>query len=127
MDMHRLLKRQLEKSGIPSDLNSQLPDCWLDFISRVNKTYLETDQERYLNERSIEISSREMMLLNELLENAQHIAGLGYWGYAGDSELTIWSKELFVLFSLNQTENLHYSVNLLIWFMNKTATNYSNR
>ncbi|MCW8399916.1 ATP-binding protein [Legionella sp. PATHC038] len=101
MEIHKLLKRQLEHSKIAQDKRPETDEQWQTFIQRVNNTYLEAEQERYLHERSIKISSREMMSLNEKLEYAQHIAGLGYWSYDGILDRTIWSNELFNLFHLN--------------------------
>lgn len=101
MDTHKLLKRQLEKAQIKLDEIPENRDKWLDFIARVNKTYHESDKERYLNERSMDIFSREMMDLNEKLEEAQHIARLGYWYYDGNADYSIWSKELFNILKLN--------------------------
>ncbi|ASQ45212.1 sensor histidine kinase [Legionella clemsonensis] len=103
MEIHKLLLRQLNRAQIevdnlPSDLGQ-----WQEFISRINKTYQETDQERYLLERSMNISSREMMLLNEKLERAQHIARLCYWHYDADTDRISWSKELYHLLDVDST------------------------
>lgn len=95
MEIHKLLQRQLNRTQISA---GKLPDSitkWEEFISRINKTYLEADQERYLLDRSIDISSREMMMLNEKLERAQHIAGLCYWQYDGNTDHVVWSKEFY--------------------------------
>ncbi|CAM3130853.1 Two-component sensor histidine kinase [Legionella steigerwaltii] len=101
MEIHKLLKRQLEHSNIVQDKMPETNEQWQTFIHHVNNTYMEADQERYLHERSIKISSREMMSLNEKLEYAQHIAGLGYWSYDGILDRAIWSNELFNLLHLN--------------------------
>ncbi|QMT60623.1 sensor histidine kinase [Legionella sp. PC997] len=101
MEIHKLLKRQLENSNIAQDKKPESDEQWEIFLHRINNTYIEADQERYLHERSIKISSREMMSLNEKLEFAQHIAGLGYWSFDGNTGHTIWSSELFNLFQLN--------------------------
>lgn len=101
MEIHKLLKRQLEHSNIAQDKKPETDEQWEIFIQRINNTYIEADQERYLHERSMRISSREMMSLNEKLEFAQHIAGLGYWSFDGNTGHTIWSNELFNLFHLN--------------------------
>ncbi|WP_454781055.1 ATP-binding protein [Legionella sp. WA2022007384] len=101
MEIHKLLKRQLEHSNIAEDKKPESDEQWKTFLQRINNTYMEADQERYLHERSIKISSREMMSLNEKLEFAQHIAGLGYWSFDGNTGHTIWSNELFNLFRLN--------------------------
>ncbi|VEB38225.1 sensor histidine kinase [Legionella cherrii] len=101
MEIHKLLKRQLEHSKIAQDKKPETDEQWKTFIQRINNTYMEADQERYLHERSMRISSREMMSLNEKLEFAQHIAGLGYWSYDGAIDRAIWSNELFNLFHLS--------------------------
>ena len=101
MKIHKLLKRQLERLNIEQDRKPESDEQWLTFIERINHTYMEVEQERYLHERSIGISSRELMGLNEKLEYAQHVAGLGYWSYDGNTGYTIWSNELFNLFHLN--------------------------
>ncbi|KTD32323.1 Two-component sensor histidine kinase [Legionella moravica] len=101
MDIHKLLLRQLEKVSLSVDKKPETEEQWLTFLTRINNSYNEADQERYMHERSIEISSREMMNLNKKLENAQNIAKLGYWTYDGITDHVIWSKELFFLFHLN--------------------------
>ncbi|KTD67888.1 Two-component sensor histidine kinase [Legionella steelei] len=103
MEIHKLLKRQLEHSNLAQDKKPETDEQWHTFIQRVNNAYIDADQERYLHERSMNISSREMMGLNEKLEYAQHIAGLGYWSYDGNIQRTIWSNELFNIFHLNPT------------------------
>lgn len=101
MEIHKLLKRQLSRTEfsideLPKDLGK-----WQEFLSHINKTYQENDQDRYLLERSMEISSKEMMLLNEKLENAQHIGHLCYWQYDGNSDYIFGSNELYNIFNLN--------------------------
>ncbi|OEH47214.1 Adaptive-response sensory-kinase SasA [Legionella parisiensis] len=101
MEIHKLLKRQLEHAHLAEDKKPESDEQWKTFIQRVNNAYMEVEQERYLHERSIKISSREMMNLNEKLSFAQNIAGLGYWSFDGNTGRTIWSNELFNLFHLN--------------------------
>lgn len=59
--MHRLLARQLRKLG----LNSGVPDqeSWEQFKELVAETYDSADKDRYILERSLEISSEEMTAL----------------------------------------------------------------
>src|SRR5258708_38428193 len=63
--MHPLLTRQLKKAGL-SELASPQPepDMWQALLGRVSQSYAEADQERYLLERSLNISSREMQELS---------------------------------------------------------------
>ena len=98
MITHDLLKRQLRRIGLNE---SQAPslDQWQKFLERVNKAYEDTDQERYLHEISIEVSSRETSELNQKLERAQQIAHLGYWYYDRETGNIQWSKEMYNLFN----------------------------
>src|SRR5438132_1130824 len=62
--MHSLLTRQLKKAGL-TDLDSgPTLDAWRALLHRINQSYTDSDQERYLLERSLEISSREMQELS---------------------------------------------------------------
>lgn len=104
MKLHNLLKRQLNRVGLNhKNLPNDLKD-WHEFIKRINNTYNEADQERYLLERSMEISSRELLELNQKLENAQHIAQLGYWIYDRKTDKTYLSKEIFHIFGFNSSK-----------------------
>lgn len=65
--MHSLLKRQLKKCGIV-DAVPPTAEAWLHFLDRIAQSYTEADQERYLLERSLSISSREMQALSGNLQ-----------------------------------------------------------
>lgn len=91
--MHRLLQRQLKKFGFTADGLPQNLESWTQFIAHINKTYYENDQDRYLLERSIDISSKEMRDINAKLEYAQDIAQIGYWHYDADTDTATWSKD----------------------------------
>lgn len=59
MSRHKLLTRQLstlklDDSSVPS------AEAWKDFIARINRAYNDFDQERYLLERSLHLSSKEL-------------------------------------------------------------------
>ncbi|WED43574.1 ATP-binding protein [Legionella cardiaca] len=99
MDLHKLLQRQLNRTGITIDKPPDA-DKWQEFVLRLNRIYQEADQERYLLERSMDISSREMMGLNEKLERAQHIARLCYWHYDAEINRIYWSQEFYNLLDL---------------------------
>ena len=100
MEIHRLLQRQLNKFNIKPDELPQDVEKWMEFILHINKTYFENDQDRYLLERSIDISSKEMRDINAKLEYAQDIAKMGYWYYDKDSNITTWSKGLFKILEI---------------------------
>lgn len=81
MELHKLLLRQLKRTNINlENLPLNLGE-WQRFIESVNKKYIEEDLERYLLERSMDISSRELSNLNIRLETAQDIARIGSWLY----------------------------------------------
>jgi len=61
--MHRLLKRQLKKTGAKVDEN---------FLKLVEQTYIDMDEDKKLLERSLELSSAEMLeLYSKLEQNAK--------------------------------------------------------
>ena len=64
--MHRTLARQLRKLGLSS---SELPspEVWASFLERINQAYTSNDEDRYLLERAMNISSSEMRALMETL------------------------------------------------------------
>lgn len=95
--LHRQLTRaQLSEGSLPTDLAK-----WQRFLESINRSYHDSDQERYLLERSMEISSREMKDLNSKLEEAQHLALLGYWHHDQVTGENFWSKELYRMFKLD--------------------------
>jgi signal transduction histidine kinase len=60
MKLHKNLKRQLRKAGLGHET---LPDDisdWEEFLELVSQTYENSEEDRYLLERSLEISSKEM-------------------------------------------------------------------
>jgi len=67
--MHPLLARQLQRLGLSPDTVPQV-EAWRALLERVAQSYLESDQERYLRERSLTISSREMRDLHAKVETA---------------------------------------------------------
>jgi diguanylate cyclase (GGDEF)-like protein/PAS domain S-box-containing protein len=62
--MHSLLTRQLKKTGLTELAGGPQSEAWLALLGRVSQSYTEADQERYLLERSLNISSREMQELS---------------------------------------------------------------
>ncbi|MCB9720947.1 MAG: EAL domain-containing protein [Candidatus Omnitrophica bacterium] len=64
-DYHKLLKRQIRKH---LNGNSEIVSKYEGFLSAVNLTYFQTDEERELIERSLDISSRELLAKNAEIE-----------------------------------------------------------
>jgi signal transduction histidine kinase/CheY-like chemotaxis protein len=66
--IHPVLARQLRKAGV-ADLSQPVdPACFAELIRRVSSAYTSADFDRYLLERSIDLSSHEMKDLNDQLQ-----------------------------------------------------------
>ncbi|MDP1975016.1 MAG: ATP-binding protein, partial [Alphaproteobacteria bacterium] len=101
MELNKLIQRQLKRSGMTLDSLPTDQEEWQQFIQSVSNAYENSDQERYLLERSMELSSRELLSLNEKLENAQSISRLGYWSYDKSNDRVQWSNTLSEICGLN--------------------------
>src|SRR6202044_2174557 len=68
--MPALLRRQLAKVGLSEDVP---PDAaqWQAFVARVRRTYEDAAQDRYMLERSLMTSSREMQDLHDDLRRSE--------------------------------------------------------
>ena len=55
---HRLLERQLKKLGLTDQRQPPNAEVWQRFLERISRAYTAADQDRYLIERSLSISSR---------------------------------------------------------------------
>ena len=67
--MHNLLSRQLKKVGL-DEVTPPTLEQWSLLIERIDRAYAQIDQDRYLLERSLALSSEEMRQLNESLKRA---------------------------------------------------------
>lgn len=103
MEYHKLLIRQLKRLQLKDSIPTQRE--WEEFKNVISKTYVEADQERYLLERSMELSSEEMLDINEKLQSAQKMAGLGYWIYDKESNIITLSHNLYQIVGLSTLEH----------------------
>ena len=69
-ELNRLLVRQLRKLGLSEPGAVPGPEAWQQLLQAVSRTYASAEEDRYLLERSLDISSREMLALNENLRQA---------------------------------------------------------
>ncbi len=67
MPRHHLLDRQLKKLGLDGTMSPPNPEQWRLFLERVAGSYAQADEDRFLLERSLTSSSREMKELYESL------------------------------------------------------------
>ncbi|MFK7960896.1 MAG: PAS domain-containing sensor histidine kinase [Phycisphaerales bacterium] len=65
--MHRLLANQLKRIGIESDVPTVDHHAWTSLLDRVSQAYQQSDQDQYLLERSLSLSSKEMRDLHDAL------------------------------------------------------------
>jgi len=64
--MHKLVKRQVKRQLGETET---LPGAWQAFLAAVNEAYVQADADRTMLERSLELSSRELLLANETLQH----------------------------------------------------------
>ena len=65
--MHRQLMRFLKKSGLSDTLPPENTDGWNEFLEKISQSFTDADQGRYLLERSLELSSKELTQVNNSL------------------------------------------------------------
>jgi PAS domain S-box-containing protein len=74
LDIHPLLRRQLRRAGIAEpDSPPTDPQPWRALLGRVGRTYESADRDRYLLERSLDVSSAEMQELHSQLAEDKEI------------------------------------------------------
>jgi diguanylate cyclase (GGDEF)-like protein/PAS domain S-box-containing protein len=69
--LHPLLLRQLRKAGLDTDAPPGGAAAWAQVLERVSRAYREAEQDRYLLERSQDISSQEHAELTRQLETSR--------------------------------------------------------
>ena len=65
--MHTLLERQLQKH---IEDPTSLPPEWADFVEAVHEAYKQADEDRELLERSLELTSEELVERNDQIGRA---------------------------------------------------------
>jgi|GEM_PF-5495606 len=113
MEYHKLLQVQLKKCHLDSDTWINDVSKWKVFIECINRSYINSDNDRYLLERSMQLSSAEMKELNEMLRDAQKIARMGYWSYDLVSHKIAWSREAYFLFGIDNINDMESFYSLI--------------
>ena len=126
--LHPLLARQLARLDVDAHAAPSL-DQWRSVLERVTRAYQEAEQDRYLLERSQDLSSAEMAELYRAVEDekaqlesrveertrrlresethlaeAQRIATLGSWSYVPQTQRQSWSEECYRLLGFDSTD-----------------------
>lgn len=111
--MNKLLQRQLIRQFGAIE---NVPVEFQQFFKTVNETYDHMDRDRTMLERSIELSSNELLelnskiskesenmkLLNDRLLEAESIVHLGSWLYLGETNSTQRSAEYYKIFNMEE-------------------------
>ena len=69
-ELHRLLLRQLRRLGLGAEDGPPSAEQWRQLLAAVSRSYGSAEEDRYLLERSLDLSSREMQALYENLRLA---------------------------------------------------------
>lgn len=72
-DLHKALTRIARRVGLSDIYEVPTPDIWQAFLKEVSSTLEAAERDRYLLERSLEISSGEMRALNERLSKEKDV------------------------------------------------------
>ena len=72
-ELHSLVLRQARRAGITELATPPNAEQWANFVARVSSAYAGTDRDRYLLERSLELSSDEMQGLHAELAIEQQL------------------------------------------------------
>ena len=93
--MHSLLKRQIKRHlGSPDSL----PQEWQSFIAAVNDAYVQSDTDRAILERSLELSSQELLAANSKLravyERLIDSSPDGIFAFDRECRYTVWNPAM---------------------------------
>ena len=109
--MHNVLSRQLSRLGINTESS---PDhlVWGKFLEIISSAYKNADQDRYLAERSLEISSKELTELNNQLSTT--------------AKLTNAANDAKSNFLANMSHELRTPLNAIIGFSELILEEHTN-
>src|SRR6266581_2757019 len=105
--MHSLLKRQLRRHFGSLD---SFPQEWQPFIAAVNDAYVQSDVDRAMLERSLELSSQELLAANSKLravyERLIESSADGIFAFDRECRYTVWNPAMEGIFGLSQLQTL---------------------
>src|SRR5207248_2962096 len=120
--IHALLARQLKKVGGTPELPPTSTDGWQQLLERVSQFYAAAEQERYLLERALNVSSAEMEALsNRLAEERDTLTAIlrslgdGVAALDGDGNLVMLNPEGERLLGWSQSELIGKQLLAMMW------------
>lgn len=95
--MNPVLARQLRRLGLDPNIPPEDPEQWASFLARINTFYDSSDRSRYLLERSLDLSSREMQQLYDQLEatarSRVELSEIHYRNIFLNSPIAMWEED----------------------------------
>src|SRR5215469_13622661 len=105
--MHRLLKRQIK---LHLDSPDSLPEAWQPFLAAVNDAYVQSDADRAMLERSLELSSQELLAANSKLRAAYErlidSSPDGIFAFDRECRYTVWNPAMEGIFGRSPLQTL---------------------
>jgi len=105
--MHNLLKRQVRRHLEAVDT---FPGEWLAFLAAVNDAYLQSDTDRAMLERSLELSSLELHVANSAMravyERLIESSADGIFAFDRECRFTVWNPAMEQFFGVNKVHAL---------------------
>ena len=110
---HKTLLRQLNRLGLDED---SLPDAqtWKKLLSIVNASYKAHDEDRYLLERSLEVSSTEMQYMIDELKRSSESTMKTMLDSMQNGVMTISSKGMILSFNRSAQNMFGYTLGEVI-------------
>lgn len=99
--LHRLLSRQIQRYYPELEPDLDHNPKLMSLLLSISRTYENFEQDLYLLERSMTLSSKELHELNLKLETAHEIAKIGYWQIDKQTLSFNWSKEIYTILGLD--------------------------
>ncbi len=109
MEKNKLLLKQLQRMGLSEDTLPSDKEKWQALIKQLNNIFNEADQDRYLLQRSVELSSEEMQELYNKYAFAQSVAHIAYFEHDLNTHKSTWTNELNLM--VGRTANDHIPIN----------------